>query len=168
MAQQAKKMARNHATAKPASEETLKIVRETEEKAMKIGRDGIEEILREADNFSRMARECMGVCSGALSASVESGSAASKTLREAHTKLMENVNRAFSDNTELFKEAFACRTMGDMAKWHEHAVQRTMDRYFDELNAMWDLLFDGCDKAFEPLQEQSANASHQIRKAMAA
>lgn len=168
MAQQAKKMARNHATVKPVAEETLQIVRETEEKAMKMGRDGIEEMLREADNFSRMARECMGVCTGTLSASVESGRAASQALREVNGKLMENVNRAFSENAELIKEAFACRTMGDMAKWHEHAMQRTMDRYFDELNAMWDLLFDGCGKAFEPLQEQSANASHQIRKAMAA
>ena len=151
MAQQAKKQAPN-----------------VEKKILEMGREGVEEIMREADAFTRMAHECMGVCTSALSAGVESGSAASRTLSEMGSQIMENVNRAFSDNAELLKEAFACRTVGDAAKLQEKFWQRTFVRYSDEATAMMDTLFDGCGKAMEPLQEQTANASGQLRKAMAA
>ncbi len=168
MTQQARKMARNHTSAKPDAGETLQMVSDAKEKAISMGHDGIEEMLREADYFNRVAREYAGACSGALCAGVESGNATSKALREVSQQWMKSVDRAFSDNAAFFKEVLACRNLNDLSKWRENAWQKAMDRYFNEANALMEVWFDGCGKAFDPLQEHSVNASHQLRKAMAA
>ncbi len=168
MAQQVKKIAHNHTDSKMATEETLRIVSDTEEKVIKISRDGIEGVLREVDNFNRFTLECIRINSSALSASIESGNATSKSLRELGNQLIGNFNRSFLDNTEFFKEIFACRNFNDIVNWHEDAWQKTINRYFDEVNVLIESLFDGCGKAFEPLQEHSTNTSHQLRKVMRA
>lgn len=165
---QEKKVERLETTAKTAENNSLKAAKEAQEKLMKMGSDSMEQILREAGNLYRISRECSGVCAGVFSASVKSGSAASHMIWDVSKRITENINRAFSENTELLKEALTCHTFKDIAEWHEKFRQQTFNRYSEEASVLWETLFNGCGKAMEPLQTQTSVASGQLRKVMAA
>jgi hypothetical protein len=81
---------------------------------------------------------------------------------------METGNRNFSDMSEISREAFACRTLKDVTELRRRAVQQIGDSYFNATNKLSGVLFDSCSEILEPLNERTAVASKQLRKAMAA
>lgn len=166
MARHAKKST-HKLSAKPALH-TAEAIQEAEAKVLKIGRDSMEDVMSATDSISRAARECVGMCSDNLGTLVECGSKASNIFQDISNEAMESVNRAFSDYAEYAHDAFACRTINDIVKLQSNLVQRRMDSYFEEGSKLCNLLFDGCEQMLEPLNERTAIASEQFRKALAA
>lgn len=162
MSQHAKK------TVNKTTLEAVDTVQKTEKESLKMGRDGVETLLRGADGFNHAASKCMNICSGNISAIVESGSAASHAFRDVQHEMMECYNRIFSDYVEISKEAFACRTIKDMTELQSRAMQQVSDSHFDTTNKLFRMVFDSFSEALEPINERTAIASEQIRKAMTA
>jgi hypothetical protein len=165
MAQQAKKMS-NFQKHSPLG--LAEAAQETQEKVVKMELDSIEAIVQTADTCNRMAGELADVCSGNLSACVESGSTATHFFHEVSNEVMETVNRAFSDYARFTREAFTCHTIADVLKLQSNLVQRRLESYLDEGSKFCDILFQGCEQMLEPLNERTAIASDQFRKAFAA
>ncbi len=168
MPAQAKKSANKtiYKNLRPALE-AVETVQKVEKEAIKMGRDGVESLMRSADGFNHTANECMKICSGNISAIVESGSAASQIFKQVQHEIMESCNRVFSDYAEISKKALACRTLKDLSELQSEAMQQVSDGYFDTTNKLFRVVFNSCTEALEPISERTAAASEQIRKAMA-
>lgn len=169
MSQQAKKSANKttYKSLRPALE-AVETVQKVEKEALKIGREGVESLMRGADGFNHTANECMKICSGNISAIVESGSVVPHVFKQVQHEMMESCNRIFSDYAEISKKALACRTLKDLSELQSEAMQQVSDSYFGTTNKLFQLVFDSCAEALEPISERTAAASDQIRKAMAA
>lgn len=162
MAQQAKKTA--HTQTKPS---VIRIA-EPAEKAIEMGRENMETLMRGTDAFNRVAGELADVCSDNITAYIESGTKVSRIFQNLGNEIMEAGNRTLSDCAEFSREALACRTVKDVVNLQNKMTQQILDNYFEETSKLSEMLFESCNEALEPLNEQTAVASEHIRKAMAA
>jgi hypothetical protein len=123
----------------------------------------------EATNgFKRATTECMDICSGNLNVYAESGSKVSQIFQNISSEFIESCNRNFSDMAELSQQALACRTLKDVIELRSRSVQQVCNSYFNATNKLSGLLFDSCSEVLDSLNERTAMASKQLRKAMAA
>lgn len=160
MSQQAKKST-NKTTYKsihPALE-AVETVQKVEKDALKIGRDGVKSLMRGADGFNHTVNECMKICSGNVSAVVESGSVVPHVFKQAQHEMMESFNRIFSGYAEISKKALACRTLKDLNELQSEAMQWASDSYFGTTNKLFQLAFDSCSEALEPISKRNAMTS---------
>lgn len=169
MSQRAKKSANKtiYKSLRPALE-AVETVQKVEKEALKMGREGVENLMRGADGFNHTANECMKICSGNIGAIVESGSAASHVFKQVQHEIMESCNRMFTDYADISKKALACRTLKDLSELQSEAMQQMSDSYFGTTNKLFQMIFDSCAEAFEPISKRTTAASEQIRKAMVA
>jgi hypothetical protein len=176
MTQQAKKID-NHNQETPASatakiSETLRSavepIQKTQEKVLKMGTESLDRLMRRSEDFNRVGTECATICSENINACIESGNKALPILQNITGELMESCNRSFSELAEISKEASSCRTMKSMIELQNKTVRQVLGNYFDTTNKLCGMLFDSCSEAFEPINERTAVASEQFRKALAA
>ncbi len=166
MAQQAKKTTHTH-TQTQTKPSVIRIA-EPAEKAIEMGRENMENLMRGTDAFNRVAGDLAGVCSDNITACIESGTKVSRIFQNISNEIMESGNRSLSDFAEFSREVLACRTIKDMVALQSKASRQMLDNYFAEAGKLSEMLFENCNEALEPLNEQTAMAFEQIRKAMAA
>lgn len=138
------------------------------EKAFAIGREGAETFAKSADAATKALHEGIGISRDGLETCMECGNMTAELVSDLSREAFDYANRAFSEQLELSKEFFACRTLNDMFDLQNRFVKGSIDNFFAETTKVSERLFDYTTEALEPINERVAQATEQFTKTLAA
>lgn len=138
-----------------------------QEKAFEIGRDSAEQISKSADAIAKSMYEAISVSRDNVDAWIECGNMTASLAKEISGEIVEYANKAFSDNVEISKDVFACRTINDMVELQSRIIKNSMDSFFSQSSKLSNMIFEYSSEALEPINERVTKASEQFSKTMA-
>jgi phasin family protein len=138
------------------------------EKAFAMSRENAEHLTKSADTITKALYEAIAVSRDNIEACIECGNVTASLAKDISAEAIETANKAFSDNVELSKEVFACRTINDMMELQSKIVKGAIDQFFNQSVKLSGKIFEYSSEAMEPINERVAQASEQLSKVLAA
>ena len=135
-----------------------------QEKVFAMTREGSQQIVKGADAVTKVMYETIAMGRDNVETAIECGNMTAALAKDVSTELFEAGNRAFSDNLEISKEFFSCRTFNDMFELQNRIVKNSLDTFFNESVKLSGMVFEYTTEALEPINERFAQASDQISK----
>jgi hypothetical protein len=139
-----------------------------QEKAFAIGREGAEHFAKSADAVTKALYDGIGMSRDNVETCIECGNMAAALVKDVSTEVFEYANKAFSDNVELSKEFFTCRTINDMFELQNRASKSLIDNFFNQSVKLSGMVFEYATEALEPINERVSHATEQFSKSLAA
>ncbi len=139
-----------------------------QEKVFAMGREGAENFVKSADAVTKVMYETIGAGRDNIETAIECGNMTAALAKDVSSEVFEYANKALSDNLELSKEFFACRTLNDMMELQNRMVKNTIDSFFSETVKLSGMLFEYTTEALEPINERVAQATEQFNKSLTA
>jgi hypothetical protein len=139
-----------------------------QEKVFAMGREGAEQFAKSADTVTKLMHETIAITRDNVEACMECGNMTAAFAKDFGNELMESTNKAFSDNLELSKEFFACRTFNDMFELQNKMMKTAIDSFFNQSVRVSGMVFEYTNEALEPINERMVEASEQLSKALSA
>ena len=140
----------------------------TQEKVFAMGREGAEHLAKSADTLTKILHESIAISRDNVEACIECGNMSTALVKDVSDEVIETSNKAFSDNVELSKAFFACRTFNDMFELQNKIVKNSIDNFFNQSVKLSGMFFEYTTEALEPINERVAQASEQFSKALSA
>ena len=137
-------------------------------KAFAIGREGAQHMSRSADAASRAMSEAVSVTQDNIEACIESGNITANMSREISEELFNFANEVMSNNIDISKDVFSCRTINDVFELQSKMFRNNVDRLFNQSARISEMVFETMTKASEPLSERMVEASDKLSKSFAA
>jgi len=138
------------------------------QKIWEMSQESMENLTRGADMWTKMCMEMVSIARDNVEAMIECANTTAGMCKNISEEAAETCNKQFSEAVELGKEAFACRTINDVADLQGKAVKQALDTCFNESNKLCNLAFECATEAMEPLNERVCEASEKLAKVMAA
>ncbi len=139
-----------------------------QEKAFAMGREGAQHVAKSADAVTKAMYEGISMSRDNIETCMECGNATAALAKDLSTELFEFTNKAFSEQLELSKEFFACRTINDMFELQNRLFRTAVDNMFNESAKISTMVFEYTSEAMEPINERVAQATEQFSKVLAA
>lgn len=139
-----------------------------QEKMFAFTREGSEQLVKQADAVTKVLYETIAMARDNVETLIECSNLTAALVKDMSGELFETGNEAFSENLELSKEFFSCRTFSDMLELQNRAVKHSMDTFFSQSMRLSTMLFEYTNEALEPINERVSQASEQISKVLAA
>lgn len=139
-----------------------------QEKVFEMGREGAENFAKSADAVTKALYEAISLSRDNIETAIECGNMTASLAKDVSSEVFEYANKAFSDNVELSKEAFACRTINDMFELQNRLVKNTIDNFFNQSVKLSGMVFEYTTEALEPINERVAQATEKFSKNLAA
>ncbi len=137
-----------------------------QEKAFEMGRESAEHITKSADAITKSLYDVIAMSRDNVEALVECGNLTASLAKDVSGELVEYANKAFSDNVEISKDIFACRTINDMVELQSKIIKSSIDSFFSQSSKLSNMLFEYSAEALEPINERVAEATEQMSKAL--
>lgn len=139
-----------------------------QEKAFAIGRESAENIARTADAATKTINETISMSRENVEAVVECGNIVVNIGKSITNEAYNFANNLFSDNVEMSKEMFSCRTVNELFDLYSKMIRINVDSVFNESVRMSELMFQFATEAAEPINERIADTTDRFSKALAA
>lgn len=138
-----------------------------QEKAFEIGRESAQKISKSADAVSKSLYDVVAISRDNVEAAVECGNLTASLAKDVGSEMAEFANKTFSDNVEISKSVFACRTINDMVDLQTQIVQNSFDSFFNQSSKLTNMFFEYGTEALEPINERISQTTEQVSKAIA-
>ena len=138
-----------------------------QEKVMAIGREGAEHFAKSADAVTKVLYEAVAMSRDNVETCIECGNMSAALAKDVSTEVFDATNKAFSDNMEMSKELFGCRTLNDMFDVQNRMVKNTIDNFFNQSVKLSGMMFEYTTEALEPINERVAQAANTLSKVLA-
>lgn len=139
-----------------------------QEKMFEMGRESAEQLAKGADAVTKALYEVIAVSRDNVETAIECGNMTAALAKDLSGEIFEAGNKAFSDQLELSKEFFACRTLNDIFELQNRAMRSTIDNFFNQSVKLSGMMFEYSSEALEPINERVAQATEQFSKVLAA
>jgi hypothetical protein len=133
-----------------------------------MGREGAEHLAKSADAVTKALYETISCNRDNVETCIECGNMTATLAKDISAELFESANKAFSDNLELSKELFSCRTFNDMFELQNKIIRNSIDNFFNQSVKLSGMFFEYTTEALEPINERVAQATEQFSKVLAA
>jgi phasin family protein len=137
-----------------------------QEKAFALSREGAEQFSKSADAAARAMYEAVAISRDNIETCVECSNAGAALAKDISSEVFEFANKAFSEQLELSKELFACRTINDMFELQNRVFKSSVDNLFNESAKLSGMVFEYTSEALEPVNERIAQATDQFNKVL--
>lgn len=137
-------------------------------KAFAISREGANHMSRSADAATRAVSEAVSNTQHTIEACIESGNITANMSREISEEIFNFANEIMSNNIDISKDVFTCRTINDVFELQSKMFRNNVDRLFNQSAKISEMVFDTVTKASEPLSERMMEASDKLSKSFAA
>lgn len=135
--------------------------KKAQEQAIEFGKESADKFAKSADAACKVAYDALGLSQGNMEAIVECSNLTASFAKDLGSEIFEYANKAFSDNLEISKEIFACRTVNEMVDLQAKIVKNSLDNWFSEEGKLSSMIFEYGSEAAEPLNERIAQANEQ-------
>lgn len=147
---------------------TAQDAQKAREQVFAMTREGSEKLVKTADTATKAMYEGISICRDNMEALVECGNLTAAFAKDMSNEIVESSNQAFSDNMEMTKEFFACRTLNDMLDLQSRMFKNSMDNFFTQSINLSNMMFEYTNEALEPINERVTKASKKLNKAFSA
>ncbi len=137
-----------------------------QEKMFSMGRDQAEQFAKSADAMSKMMVESVAMSRDNIETCIEYGNMTASFAKDMSAEMMESANKAYSDNVEISKAFFACRTINDMMDLQSKAARNMIDNFFNQSMKYSNMFFEFSSETLEPINERIAQTTEQLSKSM--
>jgi len=139
-----------------------------QEKVFAIGREGAEHLAKSADAVTKVLYETIAISRDNIETCIECGNMTAALTKDVSSEVFEATNKAFSDNLEMSKEFFGCRTFNDMFELQNRMMKSSIDNFFNQSIKLSGMVFEYSTEALEPINERVAQATDQLNKVLTA
>lgn len=139
-----------------------------QEKVFAMSREGAEQLAKGADVVTKALYETISMSRDNIETAIECSNMTASLAKDMSGEIFEATNKAFSDNVELSKEFFTCRTVNDFFDLQNRLVRSSIDNYFNETVKLSGMMFEYTQEALEPINERVAQVSDQFNKILSA
>jgi hypothetical protein len=139
-----------------------------QEKVYEVSREQAEQFAKSADTLTKMMYDAVSTTRDNVETCIECGNMTAAMAKDVSSELYEYANKAFTDNVELSKEFFACRTFNDVFDLQNKLFRSSIDQFFNESVKLSGMMFEYTTEALEPINERVAQATEQFSKTLAA
>jgi len=146
------------------AEETQK----AHEKVFAMGRESAEQLAKGADASAKMINEVISIGRENIDACVECGNIAAGITKTISTELFNITNDLFTENLEVSKEIFSCRTFNDLFELQARISKDNIDSMFNATMKISELCFQFATETAEPINERVAEATERFSRTLAA
>ncbi len=129
-------------------------------------KQGAEQLAKASDAASRALNDVVELSKDNVEAYVECGNIASGAGKYVGSEIMSYANKTFSDQVEMSKELFSCRTLNDMFDLQSKMLKNNLDGFFSESVKLSEMMFAAASSAAEPLQERMEVTAERVTKSM--
>jgi hypothetical protein len=140
---------------------------QAQEQIVKISREGAEKISKATDAATRGINEAVQGSYNIVEAAIESSSVVADSVQAFASEVLRFANESFSDNMDITKEIFNCKTVNDVLDMQDKLMNNNIDSFFNESNRMHDMLFRFVADVSEPFNQQLIAASQKLAKVSA-
>lgn len=144
--------------------EAQKVQAKVQEKVLEFGRESADKLAKSADVAGKTMSELLELSRGGAESAVECGNLTASFTKDLSSEIFEYVNKAFSNNVEVSKEFFACRTINEIAELQSKIIKNSLNSFLGETGKISNMLFEYSSEALEPINERIAQASEQFSK----
>ena len=134
----------------------------------KAAREGAQKFSKGADTAQRSINEVVELGRENAEAIVEAGNIAVGVTKQVSAEVANYVNKTFSNNVELSKQIFTCRTLNDMFDLNNKFMKSNLDAFFNESVKVSEMLFQCATDISEPLNERVSETTQRLTKTFAA
>ncbi len=139
--------------------------KKAQEQVLAIGLDSAEHFNRGAEISSKLINESVAISQENIEACVEASTIAAEHANTIGESTIGYANDAMSDNVEISKDFFSCRTASDVFELQNKFFQSNVERFFAESAALTDMVFDMTSQSAEPFSERAAEVADRLNKA---
>lgn len=125
-------------------------------------------VSRGADSAQRSINEVVELSRENAEALVEASNVAVGVTKQVSAEVANYVNKAFTNNVELSKQVFTCRTLNDMFDLNNKFMKSNLDAFFNESVKVSEMLFQCATDISEPLNERVTETTQRLAKTFAA
>ncbi len=143
-------------------------VQRAHEKMYEMSRESANNVARSADMMTKAMYEVINIYRDNVEACLECSSTMTGLAKSLGQEASDYINKSFSDQVELSKEAFSCRTFNDMIELQNKVMKQSMDNYFGECMKMYNMMFECATEALEPINQRVSDATEQVSRLIAA
>lgn len=133
---------------------------------MGLGQESAVQLSKQADAASRSLNEIIELSKDNVDACVEASGIAVNASKTVGAELFSYANKSFSQNVELSKELFGCRTLNDMFDLQSKLMKTNLDSFFSESVKISELLFKYASHVSEPLNERVNVTTQRLSKSL--
>lgn len=139
-----------------------------QEKIFSFSRDTADNFARSTEAATRSVSDAVAMTRENIEACIECSNVAADMSKSLSAEVFNYANEMFSDNVEMSKEFFRCRTINDMFELQSRLARSNMDKLFSESTRFSEMLFRYASEAVEPINERVAEATERFSKTIAA
>lgn len=131
-----------------------------------MSQESVAQMAKSADSASRSLNEMFALSKDNADAAVTCSSIAVNASKSMGAEMFNYANKSFSQNVEMSKELFGCRTINDMFDLQSKVVKANLDHFFNESVKMSEMLFNSANEISEPINECVSENATRLSKAM--
>ena len=125
-----------------------------------------EQMAKSAQTASRSMEDMMELSKKNADAAVKCSDIAVSASKNMGAEFFNFANRSFSQNVELSKELFGCRTLNDMFDLQSKMMKANMDDFFSESVKLSEMLFQCAEKVSAPINERVNDTTERLSKTL--
>lgn len=129
-----------------------------------MGKKSAEQMAKSADAATRSVNDMVDISKKNADAAVKCGDIAVSASKNIGAEMFSFANRSFSQNVELSKELFSCRTLNDMFDLHSKMLKSNMDDFFSESVKMSEMVFQCASDVSEPINQCVSETTERMSK----
>ncbi len=127
-----------------------------------------EQISKATQGANRASAEAMEAARENIAVLTNVCNIAATVSKELAAEMVSFLNKQFSQNVELSKQALTCRTLNDMFDLSTRITKANLDAFFSQSVKLSEMLFQCGTDVSEPLNACAAKTSARLAKAMQA
>jgi len=137
-------------------------------KAFAVCREGAEATSRALDAATRTLNDLVALARENVDVAAEVGNIVSDISSTANAELVKYANSNFSDNMDIFNEAFTCRNINDVLELNSKWLSVNLDNLFAQSARLADIVFQFANEASEPVNDHILESAERLSKSLAA
>ncbi len=147
---------------------SAKEMQRVQDKMFAVSRASASQISHSTNNASGSIQGVVDFSRDNVEACVECGNIVAEISQSMGEEIVEAANRTISQNVELSKDLFNCRTLNDVFDLQSRFMKQNMEHFFSESIKISELMFRSASEASMPINERVNMAGSRMKDMMAA
>lgn len=138
--------------------------KKAKDQMLHMSKESAAQLAKSADAATRSMNEILSLGKENMDACVECSNIAVGASKSISAELINFANKSFSQNVELSKELFGCRTLNDMFDLQSKMLKANLDGFFSQSVKVSEMAFRCASEVSEPLNERVTETTERMTK----
>ncbi len=138
-----------------------------QEKWFAISREATENFSRSMESASHAFNDILELSKENMEAAMELSDASAEAMKTISNELFNFANDTFSENVEISKDFFSCRTVSDAFELQSKLVKSNLDSFFNQFTSLSEMTYEFVTEAAEPINERMSETTERLTRLMA-